>query len=238
MRVEVLYPEVANLYGELANVTYLERSSGCEVVETALNERPRFLSGEKVDLVYLGTMSESAQRIVVEKLMPLKPELASAIDAGQHLLTTGNALEVFGTHIDDKKTGRQECLGLFGYHAVRDMEAQRFNSLYIGTYEDVDVVGFKSQFTQGHYDGEPRPLFQTTKGPGFNPDVAGEGYRSRNFMATYLIGPLFVLNPLLMVRLVEEMGCGTIEPAFREAAMAAYEKRLAEYREPNRGFYY
>lgn len=239
MRVEVLYPEVASLYGELANVEYLRRSCpGCEVVETSLNERPRFLEGERVDLVYLGTMTERMQRVVVGRLLPLRTELAAAVEGGQWLLATGNALEVFGSRIDDRQTGTEECLGLFPYHAERDMQAKRFNSLYVGRYEDIDVVGFKSQFTQGYYDGEPRPLFETTRGPGFHPDIREEGYRDHNFMATYLIGPLFVLNPLFMVRLVAEMGCGSIEPAFREAALAAYEKRLAEYEEPGRGFYY
>ena len=135
------------------------------------------------------------------------------------------------------KSKTTECLGIFAYTARRRM-VHRFNSLYIGQYENLDIVGFKSLFAQGYYDSEPKPLFMTEKGPGFHPDIAEEGWHYKNFMATYLIGPIFVLNPRFMTRILEEIGMTDVRPALEEDAMAAYEKRLAEYREPNRGFYY
>ena len=248
MKVEILYPEVANLYGELANITYLKASAPeTEVVECALNERPAFLDpAAGVDFVYFGTMSESGQLMALERLRPLRDELMAALEAGLPFLATGNAHELFGTLIQDASGEETPCLGLMPYHAERDMK-KRFNSLYIGTYAGseatggdgpLEVVGFKSQFTHGYYDGEVDPLFMTTRGPGFNPDVTPEGARWHNFMATYLIGPLFVLNPLFMKCLMAELGLGDITPAFEAAAVEAYERRLAEYHEPNRGFYY
>ena len=44
MKIELLYPEIANLYGDLFNVEYLSRCCGAEVVETSLKESPRFLT--------------------------------------------------------------------------------------------------------------------------------------------------------------------------------------------------
>ena len=239
MKVEILYPEVANLYGELANITYLKDSAPeIEVVECGLNERPAFLDSKAgVDLVYFGTMSESGQLMALERLRPMRDEIAAALEAGLPFLATGNAHELFGSRIADTKDGDIPCLDILPYHAERDMK-KRFNSLYIGTYGDLEVVGFKSQFSHGYYDAELDPFFMTTRGPGFNPDVTPEGVRWHNFMATYLIGPLFVLNPLLMTRLISELGLGEVTPAFEKAAIEAYERRLAEYHEPNRGFYY
>ena len=239
MKVEILYPEIANLYGELANVTYLVASApDTEVVECGLNERPAFLDPKAgVDLVYFGTMSESGQLMALERLRPLRDEIEAALEAGVPFLATGNAHELFGTRIACATGEEIPCLEIMPFHAERDMK-KRFNSLYIGTYGDLEVVGFKSQFSHGFYDAELDPLFMTTRGPGFNPDVVPEGVRWRNFMATYLIGPLFVLNPLLMKGLVAELYQEKVTPAFEDAALAAYERRLAEYHEPNRGFYY
>ena len=61
MKIEVLYPEIANLYGDLENVIYLQKSNPeIEVVETHLTDVPLFVS-EKPALVYMGTMTERAQ---------------------------------------------------------------------------------------------------------------------------------------------------------------------------------
>ncbi len=41
MKVEVLYPEVCNLYGDLMNIEYLKRSAGdIEIIDTSLKSVP------------------------------------------------------------------------------------------------------------------------------------------------------------------------------------------------------
>ena len=243
MRVEVLFPEIANLYGELGNIRYLEKSvPGVEIKETYVNEKPAFLDagcgdGEGFDLVYMGTMSESSQLLVMDKLAPYRDELISSIEGDQRILVTGNALEIFGKFISDDTGEKQQCMGIFGFHTERKM-MKRFNSLYLGKYGDIDVVGYKSQFTHSFYDDENlEPLFMTKRGPGFNPEVKEEGIRYKNFMATYVIGPLFILNPPLMTEILREAGTD-VKPAFEEAAMDAYRSRVAEYSNPKTGFYY
>lgn len=237
MKIEVLYPEVANLYGEQSNIEYLIRSCPeAETVSTGLRETPKFLS-EHVDLVYMGTMTEHAQIEVIKAFLPFKEALWDSIEHGTAFLITGNALEVFGKHIEDVEGETVRCLGLFDFHTTRDM-LHRYNSLYIGKYEDLDVVGYKSQFTQSFYDKDYTPMFQTERGTGFNPEIKSEGLHYRNFMATYVIGPLFILNPQLMVRIMEELGVSGITPAFEKQAMEAYEARLNEYRDPSLSFIY
>ncbi len=239
MKIEVLYPEVANLYGELGNIKYLQLSvPDAEIIETALNERPRFLDEDShIDLVYMGTMTESAQIVVRDVMKEFLPELKQAIERGQRMLITGNALEIFGTRVHDVETGDTEFLDILPFHTERDL-MHRYNSLYIGKYEDISIVGYKSQFTHSYADGKFEPLFQTVRGCGLNPDVMEEGIHYKNFMATYIIGPIFVLNPKFMVRVLEEAGGKDIHPAYEKAAMEAYEERLAEYSEPDRGFIY
>ncbi len=237
MRIEVLFPEVANLYGELSNIEYVRRSCpSCEVTETSLLEKPVFLT-EHVDLTYMGTMTEHSQEIVIKALSEYKEEIRESVESGKAFLITGNALEVFGKKIEDVDGTVVEGLGIFDFHTTRDM-LHRFNSLYLGQYEDIEVAGYKSQFTQSYYDKDYDPMFRTIRGPGFGPGLENEGIRYKNFMASYVIGPLFILNPRLMTRILSELGSGEVKPAFEKQAMEAYEARIAEYSDPKCGFTY
>ena len=68
MKIEALYTEACNLYGDSFNVTYLQKSlRDAEFIFTAFNETPRFVS-EDVDLIYMGAMPEREQEYVIEQL--------------------------------------------------------------------------------------------------------------------------------------------------------------------------
>ena len=70
MKVEILFPEVCNLYGDLQNVYYLKRSCPeLEIAETDLHSKPRFLD-EDVALVYMGSTTEQGLALAAEALRP------------------------------------------------------------------------------------------------------------------------------------------------------------------------
>ncbi len=139
MKIEVLFPELCNLYGDNGNIQYLAASMPeAERVRTGNLETPRFTK-EPVDLSYLGSMSESHQELAIRRLLPHAGVLRQYVESGGVLLATGNALELFGTYIQEGK--RQiPALGLFPCHAVRDME-HRHNSMFLGTFGDMKIVG-------------------------------------------------------------------------------------------------
>ena len=112
MRAEILFPEVCNLYGDLQNVYYLRRCCpSLEIVETDLHSRPRFLDGE-VTLVFMGSTTEQGLRLAADALRPYAADIAARVDAGQLLLLTGNALDVFGQAIESDSADTIEGLGL------------------------------------------------------------------------------------------------------------------------------
>ena len=239
MKIEVLFPEICNLYGELTNVSYLEKSlNAVEIVETNLTDEPLF-AAEMPDLIYMGTMSENSQLLVIEKLTEYKDRIRELIKEGANFLITGNALEVFGEEIIDKDGTIVKGLGLFPFKTKRDM-MNRFNSLYLGDYEDMKIVGFKSQFTHSYWNegADEKPLFDTLRGPGLSPDIKGEGICENNFMATYVIGPILVLNPPLAKHIMKKCGIDNPALAFEDAAMEAYNARVTEYSDEKTGFYY
>ena len=237
MRAEILFPEVCNLYGDLQNISYLKRCCpALEIVETDLKSRPAFLDGD-VTLVFMGSTTEQGLQLAADALRPYREAIAEKVDAGQLFLATGNALDILGQYIDSDTAPRIEGLGLLDTHAEYHM-MQRHNSYYVGKFEEMDIVGFKSLFGF-HYDApESGGWFDTVRGVGRTPETKVEGFRRGGLMATALIGPLLILNPPLCKWLLRQMGAPSDALAFEDAAFASYEKRVAEFRESGRSWQY
>ena len=100
MKIEVLYPEICNLFGELMNPEYLARSCGAELVYTSLKEKPKFIT-EDIALVYMGYTTERGEEAVRDAFRPYLEELKKRTDAGGVTLFTGNIIEVFGEYVED-----------------------------------------------------------------------------------------------------------------------------------------
>ena len=84
MTIEVLFPEVANLYGDLGNIEYITRSleacgKTCEVIDTDLYTRPAFADRDDIDLIYMGPVTEKGQLRVIDSLKPYKDRLEQLI---------------------------------------------------------------------------------------------------------------------------------------------------------------
>lgn len=160
------------------------------------------------------------------------------MDGGQRMLVTGNALDALGEYVQSDQGLRFDGLGLLPTHAEYQM-MNRHNSFFLGTYgTGMEIVGFKSLF--GHTYGADDPgtgLFKVVRGVGRRPGSLVEGFRRGGLMATYLTGPLLVLNPPFTKQLLQELGAEDTL-AFEEAAMEAYEARLAEFRDEKRSYLY
>lgn len=238
MKIEVLFPEVCNLYGDLSNIRYLKRCQpDLEIVNTSLKAEPLF-ARETPDLIYMGAMTEKSQELVLEKLLPYRDRIAALIEQDAFFLITGNAFEIFGSKIVDEAERLEiPALGLYDTVAKRRM-MNRFNSLYLADFEDMKIVGYKSQFTHSYGDNSQCALFQTIRGCGINPDTMAEGVRMHRFLATYIIGPLLILNPDLAKWTLRQMGVAEPKLAFEAEIYEAYEIRLREYSDKKTGFTY
>ena len=228
MKIEILFPEFCNLYGDMFNMKYLKMClPDAEFIETALEEEPTFVK-ENVNLIYLGPMTEKTQEKVISKLLPYKERIIDLIEKNTVFLFTGNAVEVLGKYIENEDETSIEGLGIFDVYAKRDM-FHRHNSFLIGKYEDIEVIGFKSQFTMLYGDNTNMAFLEVEKGIGINKESKLEGIKKNNFIGTYLIGPLLILNPLFTKKILEMLGVDG-EVALEEETMAAYEERIKEFR--------
>ena len=258
MTIEVLFPEICNLYGDLGNIEYLKQTLEKANVEvnitnTSLKSVPQFATS-KVDLIYMGTTTEKGIELSINALKPYVNKLKELIEAGQFILLTGNALDIFGTYIDSDASPRIEGLDILKTHSEYHM-LRRHNSFYLGEYntdgvDGIKIVGYKSIFGHTYADDNDdtnteyaqQGWFNTLRGVGRNPgnidnrgnkevkpEYLPEGFKVNNLYATYLLGPLMPLNPLLTKWFVNKLLCIDVEPAYFETAMAAYEERLKDF---------
>ena len=229
MKIEILFPCCCNLFGDLSNMDYLKKClPQAQFVETLLTEEPLFVR-EKVDMIYLGPMTERTQELVLERLRPHKERLWELMEDDTLFLFTGNALELMGEYIVKEDDSRLECLGIFPLYAKRDM-MHRHNSVFLGNLDGEPVMGFKSQFTTAYPRSKNIGLFTVEKGMGLNKKCSFEGVRHRNFFGTYLLGPLLLLNPPFAKFILKRLGAGDSPLALEKEVQAAYEKRLEDLR--------
>lgn len=229
MKIEILFPEFCNLYGDISNMAYLKKClPNEEYIETAIDEEPTFITTD-VDFIYLGAMTENMQEKVIKKLLPYKARIEELIEKNVVFLFTGNALEVLGKYIENEDGTKIEGLGIFDVYAKRDM-MHRHNSLFTGKYEDIEIVGFKSQFTMMYGNIENEYFMEVEKGVGINPKVKYEGIKKNNFFGTYVTGPILILNPLFTKKILQLLGIEEPSIELESDVMAAYEARLEEFK--------
>jgi CobQ-like glutamine amidotransferase family enzyme len=239
LTIEMLFPEIANLHGDNANIEYLAQCRpDARIVRTGLTDTPAFVSG-RVDLVYLGPLTEKGQLTAIEHLRPHADRLAGLIEEGVSFLFTHNALEVLGHRIRNDEMGYDAPgLGLFELESTLSMFG-RYNGKVMGAAPEVGaehpVVGYKSQFSMVTAPAELPGFLIADRGIGRDTTTAVEGVRRGNFLGTSLLGPLLIDNPHLTKALLGRLDPDT-EPALAHEALAlaAYDQRLADFRDPRR----
>ena len=197
MKIEILFPEFCNLYGDISNIKYLKKclsNQKVKYIETSFDMEPSFVT-QDINFIYLGPMTENRQEKVIKKLMPYKKRIEELIEKNTVVLFTGNALEILGKYIENEDGIKIEALGIFDVYAKRNM-MHRHNSLFIGEYNNIKVVGFKSQFTMMYGNNTDNYFLKVEKGIGINKESKLEGINKNNFFGTYLTGPILILNPL------------------------------------------
>jgi CobQ-like glutamine amidotransferase family enzyme len=234
LTVEMLFPEIANLHGDNANIDYLSLCRpDARVLRTSLTEIPAFVS-QPVDLVYLGPLTEQGQLKAIERLRPHRERIDALIESGTTFLFTHNALEVLGTRIRNADMDYDvPGVGIFELESTVRMFG-RYSGKVIGTAPEAGsqhpIVGYKSQFSMVTASDSLPGFLTADRGIGRNTRTAIEGIRRNNFIGTSLIGPLLVINPHFTRGLLARLDPDT-EPelAHEQLALAAYDARLADF---------
>ena len=205
IKIAHLYYDLMNLYGENGNMRLFIKkleSHGIQVEISFLTVDDK-IDFNKYDFFYIGSGTESNQKIVINDLLKYKTSINKAIEDNRFFLITGNALEIFGSHIECLDSTHIETLGALSYYTkevdFRIVGEQIYNSNLI----EQQIIGFQNR--SGAIFNHDNFLFDVVCGTGFTPNENKEGIRKNNFYATYLIGPLLVRNPYFTEYLIKEL---------------------------------
>jgi hypothetical protein len=230
MIIELLYSSVSALYGEKGTIDYLKIAfNHATFIETEMNDIPYFVNN-KVDLVFMGPTTERFQKIIIEKLLPYKNIICDKIENNDAFWITGNALEIFGSYIIDDVGDKIEALDIFPFYSKQEL-MRRFNSYVLATIQNLEVVGFKSQFTTVYPLDDLPVWMKMIRGVGFNKDNCFEGIKKNNFYGTHCLGPFLILNPLFTKAFFKSLGYVEEKIPFEEDLMLAYVQRVKEFKD-------
>ena len=229
--IEYLFPEFSNLYADSKNIDYLSKcNKKIKVIYTHASDEPHFVN-KKVDMIYMGSMSDDKVSATIKLLSVYKDRIKELIEDGVIFLVTGNSLEVFSSYI---KEGNKRINGLetFDYYVEKDMN-NKHASWFLGEYDNLYIVGHRNQFSKV-YNIKNR-FIKKIGGYGIDLEGSNEGICYKNFYATFLLGPLLIMNPLFTKYLLKKLN---LDDSLyeEEIIIKASERRIAHFREKNARF--
>lgn len=192
MKIEILYEEIASLYGDRGNISLIKQTFPKDtIIETSFTDTPRWVS-EDVDFIYMGSTSENWQKKIIEKWHPYKERLKELMDNGTYMLFTGNSYEIFGSYIEFNSY-KYTALDLLPFYTITNNK-RRINCIVIGRYGEETILGHKTLFSESYSDSD-QCFVSVSKGMGRNKQDDRDGIIYNNFIGTAITGPLLVMNP-------------------------------------------
>ena len=226
-RILHLYYDLMNLYGDWANADIFARELTARGQQAMVDRKS---VGDDVDFslygyIFIGSGTERSQRACMMNLASHKDALIERIEAGAHVLATGNSHELFGRAVTGSDGDRYETLGLLDFETVQDNSRVVGDCICTATFLHDKLIGFINRAGGGQEGDIERP-FALEMGPGSSDKSNAEGIRYKNLLGTYLTGPVLIRNPPLLRYFADVTG-DTYRPldAYLEAA---YEMALRE----------
>lgn len=194
-----LYYDLLNLYGECGNVRILKKileEQNVDVVVKFLTVDDK-LNFEDYDFVYMGMGIEDNLKIANKHLKKYKKDIQKYIEDGKYFICTGNSYELFGKEIAFESE-TIKTLGIFDYKS-KILEERKIMEISAKTdMIDKELIGFMNT---GSTNNNEKENFLKN----INNTDENEGIIYKNFIGTYLIGPLLVRNPELLKLIVKKI---------------------------------
>ena len=97
MKIEYLYSDVTDLYGDSFNIEYLLKciTDDVELIKTGFDEEPYFVKNDDVSLIYMGSMMERYQDVIIKQLMQYKDRIEHLIEKGTSYIELNKSFIIF-----------------------------------------------------------------------------------------------------------------------------------------------
>ncbi len=206
IRIAHLYYDLLNLYGESGNVKalfrHLEQNKVKVIIHNLTVEED--IDFSKYDIIYMGSGNKEAIEIARQDLLKRKKEIKKAWKKGTFFLITGNALDLFGKTYTTLEEEQKEMLGFLNFD-VKEIDFRIIGETK-GKSDMLkeEIIGFQNRYTIMQNVEEPC-FYKLDEKTGYEPNVYEEGIKKEHFFGTYTLGPLFIRNPFLTEKIIQEI---------------------------------
>lgn len=231
-----MYPEQLNLYGDTGNILCLKNRCEKRGIEVNLY---KFSKEEKYDLslgdiFFIGGGSDNSQEIVYNDFLNYKDSFKQIIEENKVLLAVCGGYQLLGKEYINKNGDSLPGLNIFDYTTVH-RQNRIINNIILKTTLDITpktIVGFENH--GGRTYSNYTPLGNVLVGKGNNDTDGVEGVVYKNYIGTYLHGPILPKNPhvadyLILKALQNKYEVESLEKLDDTIEYLAHEKFLKLY---------
>lgn len=199
MKIKIAHicPELLNLYGDMGNIASLKKRAEWRNIEVEIKEYniDEPIDFENIDILFIGGGSDKEQLAVCQKLNGCKDELVKYIENNGVVLALCGGAELFGKYYKVKDE-TISALGILDIYTEYSSDRLIDDVIIQTEFLERPVVGFENHGGR-MYINNSKPLGKVVYGNGNNGTDKTEGVMYKNFIGTYLHGPLLPKNPHL-----------------------------------------
>ncbi|MCC7543176.1 glutamine amidotransferase [bacterium] len=192
-----LFPREMNTYGDRGNVLCLQKRLEWRGIKVEVIE---FHPGDRVpkhsDLIFMGGGQDSGQRIVEQSMLQLAGWLKDQVEADTPALMICGAYQLLGRYFETHEGNHIQGVDIFDAHTVAG-DKRLIGNVRVQTEQFGELIGFENHSGKTYLGPTAQALGRTRRGSGNNGSDRTEGIVHRNFVGTYLHGPILPKNPQL-----------------------------------------
>jgi len=209
MKLEIInmYPDILNLYGDIGNLICIEKR--CEWRGIEVNIENFTIDSEvdinNADMILIGGGSDSGQDIISNHISNQRNLLEKFIEDEKVLLAICGSYQLFGNSYINPYNEKISCLEIFDIE-TKSIEDRLTGNILVSNNlkydisfesaintELTDIIGFENHGGRTYHKYDT--LGDVKVGYGNNGEDKKEGMVYKNFIGTYLHGPILPKNP-------------------------------------------
>ena len=204
LKIINMYPDILNLNGDIGNLICIKqrciwRGIGVNVENFTIGNE---VAIEEADMILMSGGSHNNQKTISSHLLKQKKELENFIEEEKVILAISSSYQMFGnSYINSDKSETDEkkiqCLEIFDIETLAQRDTLIGNTIIENNLglKPKEIIGFKNHGSGTYHDYTP--LGSVKLGQGNNEEEKKEGMIYKNFIGSYLHGPLLPKNPHL-----------------------------------------
>ena len=233
-----LYPDLLNLYGDTGNVKCLKKRAEDRGIKVNIynfsddENKPDLDNG---DLFFMGGGSDRSQQLVYKDFLKYKNKFRELIDKQKVVLAVCGGYQLLGAEYIDKDGNELPGLNILDYDSKSGKGKRIIGNIIIESTLDITpktIVGFENH--GGRTYSKYEPLGDVLSGYGNNDNDKKEGVVYKNFIGTYLHGPILPKNPhladyLILKALKNKYDIDSLNPLDDSIEIKAHQKAIKLY---------